>query len=105
MMKIFAGILGILGGLLGLVTFSGYLLDGYFLNGFFLGGWRIATGGNPRWASWAGSPRSPVSPRASRFSRALGRRAGLCLLVAGLIDMVIGTFIGPLVGGLLSTPA
>jgi hypothetical protein len=79
MMKIFAGILGILGGLLGLVTFSGYLLDGYFLNGFFLGGWRIATGGNPRWASWAGSPRSPVSPRASRFSRAsVGGQASAC---------------------------
>jgi len=103
-MKAFAGILGIIGGLLGLPAFSGYLLDGYFLHGFFLGGSHAATGSDIV-ACVLGDISALICIAAGIAVLAgRGRRAGLCLLVAGLIAISIGTFIGA-VAVVLMTPA
>jgi hypothetical protein len=91
-MKTLGGLLGMLGGLFGMLALSTYF--------FFGASGRIAAlgvlGEIAAFTCIVASMAVLVGP---------GRRAGLCLLAAGLIDMLIGLFVGPTIGGSLVTPA
>ena len=92
-------VFGILGGLFGVLTFSVYMLVGPAIAGS-----RVTTGSNAMGV--LGEIAALVCIVASiAILAGPGRRAGVCLLVAGLVAMFAGSWIVTPIAGLLLIPA
>ena len=98
-MKTFGGILGILGGLLGVLTFYAYVLFGPAFHA------HVSTGSNALLNILGGIAALTCLGASVAIISGPGRMAGFCLLAAGLIAMFVDSWIGTPLAGLLVAPA